>query len=83
MKKEKLVLYISFLIILAPLIKFDVFIYPTLDYFGKYVFVLALNIVPFWVANMLFNLENKKLKIVTSLVWSVFIGGSFYFISSL
>jgi len=83
MKKEKLVLYISFLIILAPLIKFDIFIYPTLDYFGKYVFVLALNIVPFWVAKMLFNIKNEKLKLALPLVWAIFIGGSFYFISSL
>jgi hypothetical protein len=81
--KEKLVLYISFLIILLPLIKFDIFIYPTLDYFGKYVFVLVLNIAPFWIANMLFNLENEKLKMTLPLVWSLFIGGVFYFISSL
>ena len=79
--KEKLILYISFIIILAPLIKFDIFIYPTLDYFGKYVFVLALNIVPFWVANMLFNLKNKKLKIVLPLIWAIFVGIIFYSIS--
>ena len=81
--KEKLVLYISFVIILLPLIKFDIFIYPTLDYFGKYVFVLALNIVPFWVANMLFNLKNKKLKISLPIIWSISVGVGFYFISSL
>ena len=79
--KEKLVLYISFVIILAPLIKFDIFIYPTLDYFGKYVFVLALNIVPFWIANMLFNLKNEKLKNILPLVWAIFVGIIFYAIS--
>jgi hypothetical protein len=79
--KEKLVLYISFLIILLPLIKFDIFIYPKLDYFGKYVFVLTLNIAPFWIANMLFNLKNETLRKILPLLWSIFIGGVFYFIS--
>ena len=79
--KEKLILYVSFIIILAPLIKFDVFIYPTLDYFGKYVFVLALNIVPFWVANMLFNLKSEKLKNTLPIVWAIFVGTIFYTIS--
>jgi len=79
--KEKLVLYASLLIILLPLIKFDIFIYPTLDYFGKYVFVLALNIVPFWVARMLFDLENRKLKTILPIVWAIFVGSVFYFIS--
>ena len=79
--KEKSILYISFVIILVPLIKFDIFIYPTLDYFGKYVFVLALNIVPFWVANMLFNLKNEKLKTILPLVWAIFVGIIFYAIS--
>jgi len=79
--KKKLILYVSFVIILAPLIKFDVFIYPTLDYFGKYVFVLALNIVPFWVANMLFNLKNEKLKTILPFVWAIFVGIIFYAIS--
>jgi hypothetical protein len=79
--QKKLVLYISFLIILVPLIKFDIFIYPTLDYFGKYVFVLALNLVPFWIAVMFFNLKNEKLKIILPLLWSVFVGVIFYLIS--
>jgi predicted neutral ceramidase superfamily lipid hydrolase len=79
--QKKLVLYISFLIILVPLIKFDIFIYPTLDYFGKYVFVLALNVFPFWITIMLFNLKNEKLKIILPLLWSVFVGVIFYLIS--
>jgi len=74
---------ISSIIILVPLIKFDVFIYPTLDYFGKYVFVLALNLVPFWIANMLFNLENEKLQKILPILWAVFTGGIFCFISTL
>ena len=32
------------------IVKFDIFIYPTLDYFGKYVAVGVLNIFPFIVA---------------------------------
>jgi len=81
MEKEKLVLYISFLIILLPLIKFDIFIYPTLDYFGKYVFVLALNIVPFWIATMFFNLKNRKLKFSLTILWALFVAIIFYLIS--
>jgi hypothetical protein len=81
--KQKSILYISFLIILLPLIKFDIFIYPTLDYFGKYVFVLALNIVPFWIANMFFSLKNKKLRNSLTLIFSIVAGIIFYFISSL
>jgi hypothetical protein len=79
--KEKLILYISFLIILLPLIKFDIFIYPTLDYFGKFVFVLTLNIVPFWIANMLFNLKNEKIRKILPLLWAISVGIVFYLIS--
>jgi len=82
MEKERLVLYISFLIILLPLIKFDIFIYPTLDYFGKYVFVLALNIVPFWIGTMFFNLKNRKLKFSFTILWALFVAIIFYVISN-
>jgi len=47
--KDKLGLVISFVFILIGVVKFDLFIYSTLDYFGKYVFVISLNIVPFWI----------------------------------
>jgi hypothetical protein len=72
---------ISSIIILVGLIKFDIFIYPTLDYFGKFVMVGSLNIVPFWVAYMLSNkYKNSKLQILT-ILWGVGSGGVFFILS--
>jgi len=72
--KDKIGLIIAFIFILAGLIKFDIFIYPTLDYFGKFVFVGALNIVPFWITWEI----NKKNKLF-SLVFAIIAGIILYF----
>jgi len=71
--KEKIILIAGYIIILIGLIKFDVFIYPTLDYFGKYVFVLALNIVPFWISWEIYK-KNRWF----SLVFAILLGFVFY-----
>jgi len=81
--KEKLILYISFLVILLGLIKFDILVYPTLDYFGKYVFFIALNIMPFYIANLFFNIKNKKLAYFLTLFWGIGVGVIFYTLSIL
>ncbi|NPA54911.1 MAG: hypothetical protein GXO40_00935, partial [Epsilonproteobacteria bacterium] len=44
---------ITSIVFLILLVRFDLFIYPTLDYFGKFVFVGALNIMPFWIGYLL------------------------------
>ena len=72
--KDKIFLIIGAIFIIIGLYKFDIFIYSTLDYFGKYVFVLALNLIPFYVA-WLFH--NKKP--IFSLIWGIVAGATFYF----
>ena len=72
--KEKFGFIIASVFILIGLVKFDIFIYPTLDYFGKFVFVGALNIIPFWVAYML----NSK-KQIFAIIWGILVGVAFYF----
>jgi hypothetical protein len=74
--KDKILLFIGYIFILVAAIKFDIFIYPTLDYFGKFVFVGALNIVPFWIGWEL----NKKNKILP-LIWGIICAGIFYYMS--
>jgi len=65
--KEKMFLIIGYIFILGGIIKFDIFIYPTLDYFGKFVFVIALNIFPFWVLWEL-NKKNKLYALIAGVV---------------
>ena len=72
--REKFGFIIASIFILIGLVKFDIYIYPTLDYFGKFVFVGALNILPFWIAYMLNN-KNP----IFAIVWGVFSGVIFYF----
>ena len=76
--KEKLPLIISVLIILCGVVKFDIFIYPTLDYFGKFVMLGMFNIFPFWIANMLFKISNIKLKYISTVLWGVMSGGGLF-----
>jgi uncharacterized protein (DUF779 family) len=76
-----MVFLISSIIILIGLIRFDFFIYPTLDYFGKFVMVGSLNIVPFWIAWMIYNkYKNSNLKYL-SIVWGIVSGGIFFILS--
>jgi len=75
--KDKIGLIIGFIFILAGLVKFDIFIYPTLDYFGKFVFVGALNIVPFWITWDL----NKKNRLFP-IAFGIIVGIILYFMGS-
>jgi len=72
--KDKIFLFIGYIFILVGLIKFDLYIYPTLDYFGKFVFVGALNIIPFWLSWDLYK-KNK----IYSIIFSIIMGTILYF----
>jgi hypothetical protein len=67
---------ISSIIILIGLIKFDIFIYPTLDYFGKYVFVGLLNLVSLWVCVMIY----RKFGNIWAIIWGIVVLIFFWFI---
>jgi hypothetical protein len=81
--KQKIPLIISSILIFIGLINFDIFIYPTLDYFGKFVMVGALNIVPFWIVKMIFDKfkNNIKSQYIFTIIWGVLSGGVFVLIS--
>ena len=76
--QEKVPLIVSFIFILLGLIKFDIGIYPTLDYFGKFVMVLSLNIMPFWISMMINErFENTK-RVLFVILWGFLAGVFFY-----
>jgi hypothetical protein len=78
--KQKLSLIIASILILIGVVKFDIFIYPTLDYFGKFVMVGALNIIPFWIAKMLFDRfqDNIQIQYGVTILWGVLSGVMLY-----
>lgn len=61
--KEKIGLIIGFILTSIGMYKIDKFLIPTLDYFGKYVFFIILNIFIFWSVWIAYKF-NEKLKIV-------------------
>ena len=73
--KDKIGLIISFVFILIGCIKFDIYIYSTLDYFGKYVAVIVLNIFPFIVSYKLFQKNS-----LYSILWGIIAGLILYFL---
>ena len=78
--KDKIGLYVGFVFITLGLVKFDIYIYNTLDYFGKFVAVGVLNIFPFWIGFMVFDKfrNNEKFKIVLPFIWGLTAGIVFY-----
>jgi len=74
--KDKLGLFAGYIFILIGLVKFDMFIYPTLDYFGKFVFVGALNIVPFWIGFEIYKKYSQKYAVI----WGIVAGIVLYFL---
>jgi hypothetical protein len=71
--KNNPILLLSFIPILIGVLKFDIFIYPTLDYFGKFVMVGVLNIFPFFIATMLYGkFQNSKFKYL-AIVWGIIV----------
>ena len=65
--KDEIFLFIGYIFIFVGVIKFDLYIYPTLDYFGKFVFVGALNIVPFWLSWDIYK-KNKLYSLVFAII---------------
>ena len=72
---EKIGLIIGFILTSIGIYKLDKFLIPTLDYFGKYVFFIMLNLFIFWSLWISYKF-NKKLKIVMP----IFIGGVIFII---
>jgi len=72
---EKLGLIIGFILTTIGIYKIDKFLIPTLDYFGKYIFFIILNIFIFWSLWISYKLSGK-LKIVMP----IFIGGIIFII---
>ena len=70
--KDKLLLFIGYIFILAGAIKFDLYIYPTLDYFGKYVAIIVLNLFPFIVGWKLNNKYPQYISLVWGIIWGLF-----------
>jgi len=71
--KNNPILLLSFIPILIGLVKFDIYIYNTLDYFGKFVMVGVLNIFPFFIATMLYGkFQNSKFKYL-AIVWGIIV----------
>ena len=60
---EKIALIIGFILTSIGMYEIDKFLIPTLDYFGKYIFFIILNIFIFWSLWISYKLSGK-LKIV-------------------
>jgi len=74
--KKNIGLLVGVCLIIVGLIKFDVAIYPTLDYFGKYVFVGLLNLVSLWVCVMIY----RKFGNIWAIIWGIVVLIFFWFI---
>ena len=72
---EKLGVIIGFILTSIGVYRIDKFLIPTLDYFGKYIFFIILNIFIFWSLWISYKLSGK-LKIVMP----IFIGGIIFII---
>jgi len=59
---EKIGLVLGFLLLALGMYKIDMFLIPTLDYFGKYVFFAAINIFVVWVEYMFYKKFQGWLK---------------------
>ncbi len=70
---EKISLILSFLLVGAGIFKLDFFLIPTLDYFGKYVFFVMINIFVFWVCYQFFRYFKGTLRIVMPLLYGLII----------
>jgi hypothetical protein len=61
---DKIGLIVGIVLSLVGLYKIDSFLYPTLDYFGKYVFFTLMNIFSIWLVYLFFKSFNGFLKIL-------------------
>jgi len=64
---------IGFLLTAFGLYKIDMFLLPTLDYFGKYVFFVAINIFALWVLVMFYKKFENYLKTAMPILYGLLI----------
>jgi len=67
-------LIIGYVLMFAGLYKIDSFILPTLDYFGKYVFFIMMNLFLIW---SVYKVSKSKLKIAPVILGAIVFGLSF------
>jgi hypothetical protein len=70
---EKVGLIVGFILTIIGMIKIDIFLIPTLDYFGKYVFFGVINIFVFWMLIVFYKKFRGVLQIVMPIVFGVII----------
>jgi hypothetical protein len=70
---EKTGLIAGLVLTIIGMVKIDMFLVPTLNYFGKYVFFAAFNIFVFWVEWVFYKKFKGYLKILMPLIWGAVI----------
>ena len=70
---QKTGLIIGLIMTIIGMYNIDMFLVPTLDYFGKYVFFAVFNIFVFWVLWTFYKKFNGNLKVFMPVVWGVVI----------
>jgi len=70
---DKVGLIVGFLLVAVGMGKIDLFLIPTLDYFGKYVFFIAINIFVFWVLYQFFKRFKGFLKVVMPILYGIIV----------
>jgi hypothetical protein len=70
---EKVGLIVGFILTIIGMYKIDIFLIPTLDYFGKYVFFGVINIFVFWMLIVFYKKFRGVLQIVMPIVFGVII----------
>ncbi len=66
-------LLISYVILFIALYKIDKFLIPTLDYFGKYVFFILLNLSLIYILYKIFFISKGVYKVILPLIFSSFV----------
>ena len=66
-------LIVGLILTIIGMYKIDMFLIPTLDYFGKYVFFGAINIFVFWVLWFFYKKFEGLMKILMPVIWGVVI----------
>jgi len=70
---DKLGLIVGEILVLVGLFFIDKFLIPTLDYFGKYVFFIAFNILCLWAPLFFYKRFNGILKITMPILIGIVI----------
>ncbi|GAB6074022.1 hypothetical protein [Nautilia lithotrophica] len=70
---QNLGLIVGLILTIIGMYKIDMFLIPTLDYFGKYVFFAAINIFVFWIEWFFYKKFEGLMKILMPIGWGVII----------